>query len=595
MGWSLGLFEAGMVYTLKFEVMEDPLALILILAAPMVLYGWGGWLLGLAATRIRRKLPWRTLYGVSVLALFLLRMMGGLLPSNWGWAGGAEGAQLGWMIGGALCSFAMFRLALSARWNEDAARLSALGGQVSLLILPAFFVMFLVRGDTGSAGGGPDSGIAPEGAPNLVLVTWDTVRADTLPLYGGAGLETPHLDRLASEGLTFDRFQAVAPITGPSHASMLAGLYPPSHGLRSNGLTAPDIATPWLPQICGEHGYATAGFVSGYALRGEFGFARDFQVYDYRPVAPAWVHLVAAITMGSKVAERLLPREILPASKYIPGEVTLDRAVDWYRGTGDRPAFLWAHFFDAHHPYDPPAELRQRALARAAEGPRPLDPSVEEDWVLQRGEIERMDALLGELLVALEEKDPGLENTMVMLLADHGECFGEGGHSLNHHYSLFDATQNIVGVIRPAGGMEPRRVAQPSSQVDVMPTMLAAANLPIPEGIHGVDLGTKESLNQEDRSLYMEAFQRNLSDQRLHGWQQGGWRFVRSLAGEEWLFRVGETPQENHLDTQGERANALRAGLDEFLSKVEITEGIDNATEADHQYLEDLGYGSAED
>jgi arylsulfatase A-like enzyme len=118
--------------------------------------------------------------------------------------------------------------------------------------------------------------------PNVVVITWDTIRADVLPLYGGTGLETPVLDALASRSTVFEKMSAVAPITGPSHASILTGVVPPSHGLRSNGTSQISHDTQTAAEMFAAAGYATGGFISAYPVRGNIGFDRGFDVFDDR-------------------------------------------------------------------------------------------------------------------------------------------------------------------------------------------------------------------------------------------------------------------------------------------------------------------------
>jgi len=586
-GWSLGSFEAGLVYSLKQEVVEDPVFMVMVPLVPMVIYGVLVGLIGKMADMAKLRIPWTLVWLVGLVALYLLRAWGGLSPANWSWAGNTMGVNWMWAIPGTIFAFLL--------WSKPhllSARTVNTVGWLSGLSLPALWMVFAFRGDIDVVGTGPDIEPQDMSAPNVVLITWDTVRADTLPLYGGGGLDMPNLDRIAKDSLVFDNFHAVASITGPAHASILSGLYPPTHGVRSNGLTSPILSIPRLPRLLADGGYAVGAFVSGYSLKGAFGFDRDFQIYDYRPVANPTTRFLAGVVFSCKLAERLLPRDLMPNSKYIPGEVTLQRATDWLAGTADRPAFLWAHFFDAHHPYDPPEELRSRALERSAEGPHAVDPEVEHELVMQRAEIERLDILLGQLLEQLDKKDPGLRNTVIALVADHGECFGEGGHVLNHHYSLFDATQRIVCVIRPAGGVEARRISTTSSQIDLMPTLLELSGHPVPADLHGRSL---LAANDSERGIYMEAFQRNLGEKRMHGWLRGDWKFVRTLGGAEFLYRSGEGLEQNLIDQNRELAAELSGELDQFLVTVVVNQGADNQTEVDRMLLEGLGYADTEE
>jgi arylsulfatase A-like enzyme len=442
------------------------------------------------------------------------------------------------------------------------------------------------------AAAGARAAFAPD---HLVLVTWDTVRADSLPLFGGEGLDTPHLDELARGVFRFERALAVAPITGPAHLSLLTGLYPPQHGLRSNGDPAPPARGPHLAELLRGAGYTTAGFVSNLALMRRSGFDRGFDTFDDRPSAPPSARFLSLARLGSIFLQRVLPAELTAVAHQTPGEVTLARAQSWIERTRG-PSFLWTHFYDAHAPYAPPEPFRSRTRARAAEGARAADPAAQEDWIAQRGEIELLDDLLGRLVASLERRDPGLRSTLVVVVADHGECFGEGGLR-GHHQSLLHATQHVPLVVRPAGA--PRAglaVDVPVSQVDLLPTLLGFVGLPPPPECAGIDLFELLEHGDPDaaaeRGFYFEAFQRALGPRRQQGWQQGSLKYLRDLAGGERLLRIGEQGEEPSDDP--ELLAWMREQLDRWLAANPALDG--NAAEQgqsrfDAEALQALGYG----
>src|SRR6266851_4875983 len=114
---------------------------------------------------------------------------------------------------------------------------------------------------------------------NLLLVTIDTVRADHLGAYGYRAAETPALDRLAHEGVRFDRAESAVPLTLPSHATILSGLMPPHHGLRNNGAGRFPEDRSTLATTLSAAGYRTGAFVGSFVLDHRFGLARGFEVY----------------------------------------------------------------------------------------------------------------------------------------------------------------------------------------------------------------------------------------------------------------------------------------------------------------------------
>ncbi|MBL8842468.1 MAG: sulfatase [Planctomycetes bacterium] len=447
---------------------------------------------------------------------------------------------------------------------------------------------------------GTPAALAADAPERIVLVTWDTVRADVLPLFGGSGLATPHLDRLAAEGLLCERATAVAPITGPAHLSLLTGVEPPRHGLRSNGDPAPAPAAPHLAERLQQAGFATAGFVSNLALMRRSGFDRGFDLFDDRPAAPPLDRLVSLARLGSIFLQRLLPAELAAAAHQTPGEETLARALAWL-ATAPPRAFLWTHFYDAHAPYSPQEPYASRTRARAAEGLCAVDPRAQADLVAQRGEIEQLDELLGRLRAALERADPGLQRTLLIVVADHGECFGEGGLR-GHHQSLLHATQHIPLLVRPHGAhpqaaaLAGTRVSEPTSQLDVLPTVLAALSLPAEPEAHGVDLLALAAGGEAPaRGFYLEAFQRALGERRQQGWSESGWKYLRDLAGHEQLLRLDAHGREEVVDDP-ERLALLRARLDAWIADHPAASAAATGTErgaldrADAEALKALGY-----
>lgn len=447
----------------------------------------------------------------------------------------------------------------------------------------------------------PPEADAPVGAPNLVLVSWDTVRADVLDLYGGSGAPTPNLSQLAAEGIVCEDAVAVASITGPSHASMLTGRYPPVHGMRSNGATGLDDAIPTLPEMLSEAGYHTGGFVSAYPVLGKFGFARGFEIYDDRLPASGAVLL-------SKLGRRnflwlQLASLVLPSAPdaSISAEQVNERVGDWLAGLAELeeedPFFLFVHYYDAHGPFTPEDPWRTAALEAAPLArPQAVDPTVEDEMTLYRAEISQLDAQFGALREMLERQDPGLENTLILLTSDHGECFGEGGIVLNHTASLHEATQHVPMVLRwPDAAGAGARIRATATHLDVLPTLLRAASIAPSADFAGPGIPLQELRPPEGkrRQVYMEAQQRHLGAERKIGWRTGFRKLVRWTDGREelWGFAVGETEGVDRSSVEAEIAALLRTALDVFLDGIEpsLGEFVELGAE-DARALDALGY-----
>ncbi|MDG1484539.1 MAG: sulfatase-like hydrolase/transferase [Myxococcota bacterium] len=268
--------------------------------------------------------------------------------------------------------------------------------------------------------------------PDIVLVTWDTVRADRVD-----GLAT--WEGLAAEGITFSEARSPVPITLPAHATMMTGRYPPSHGARDNGRFTIDTDAPMLAEALSEAGYQTAGFVSAPVLGRTTGIARGFSVFDDAVSAP-----------------------------YRPADQTVDAALAWLdRRDPARPVFLWVHLFDAHRPW-----LPTRAAWEAAGGDA------------YAAEIASVDAATGRIAAALSD------NALLALTADHGEGLGEHGEE-THAWFAYDSTLAIPLLLWWGAGLDLGErggtITAPATLADLSPTLRRLAGLP-PIATDGADL-----------------------------------------------------------------------------------------------------------
>ncbi|HEX5041429.1 MAG TPA: sulfatase-like hydrolase/transferase [Candidatus Polarisedimenticolaceae bacterium] len=284
---------------------------------------------------------------------------------------------------------------------------------------------------------------------HLVLVTLDTVRADRLGAYGRKDGGTPWLDGLARRGTVFERAYTAAPLTLPAHVSILTGRYPTTTQIHLNGETGLPASVPTAAEILSQHGFFTGAAVGGYPVAGRFPTRRGFDTYD------------DALRVGA--AGEALER---PASQVVHAAL---RALS---SSGERRVFLWVHLFDAHDPYEPPSPFRERFAGD-----------------LYQGEIASMDAALANLGPVVE-KALG-KDVLWVVVADHGESLGEHGEE-THGYFLYDATLRVP-LLLAGPGVEPGAVvSDPVRTVDVLPTVLARLGVPLPPGLEGTDLWSKD-------------------------------------------------------------------------------------------------------
>jgi arylsulfatase A-like enzyme/Flp pilus assembly protein TadD len=274
---------------------------------------------------------------------------------------------------------------------------------------------------------------------NVLLITLDTVRADRLGAYGYTGVETPNLDRLASEGVRFAAAGSPVPLTLPAHATILSGLLPPRHGVRNNGAERFPQEPATLATRLAAAGYRTGAFIGAFVLDRRFGLGRGFDRYDDE-----------------------IPRERaadLDAER--PGRVVTDRALAWLSEKSEKPFFAWVHLYDAHAPYAPPEPFR------TLYADRPYD-----------GEIAEVDAQVGRLLTELERLGVA-GRTVVAVVGDHGEALGEHGE-LTHGLLLYEPSLHVPLLLRappvlPKGWV----VETPVSLVDLAPTLAGLLDCPL--------------------------------------------------------------------------------------------------------------------
>ncbi len=582
MGLCIGLLESGWVLS-GVAFPGSPSVWLGFPLAGFILYGPLGWILGRLLGN-RFALPADLVFAVCVAATLALQLRRGL-PPHQNFSSGTP----------TLVFFSLLALALWV-WGRKR-ELPALLDRSAVAIFLSPFLIWLglaIFSEKPFVATNPGV-IAPTNSPNVVLVTWDTVRADTLPLWGGGGLDSPGLDQLAAEGVVFADFRSVAPITGPAHASILTGLYPPSHGMRANGQRMTDEIIPRMAELFRDHGWDTGAFVSALPVHAKFGFAEGFDYFDERRSNPPLKRLLLIARHVSNWARPFFPASMAQQRIFVPATQVVDRASNWLQDHRERPVFLWLHWYDAHTPYSPPADFLARAIARKGEGPHAADPVDEAGLIRHRAEVEQLDSALQDLRRSLEAHDPGLKNTLVFLVSDHGECFGEGGIHQAHDLSLYSATQHVPAVLRGPGVPKGTRSSARGSQVDIFPTLCALSGIPIPADIQGVNLLAE---GRSTQGRYSESWQPRLDHERQQGWELPGWSYTRAADGQEHLFALAPDGKEGPDLAQSDpaRVEEMRRQLGNFFASLpQRAAGALELTAADSATLNSLGYVGEED
>lgn len=385
--------------------------------------------------------------------------------------------------------------------------------------------------------------------PNVVLISLDTLRADSLGSYGYEHDTTPFLDELAARGVLFENAFVNTLPTTPSHATLLSSQYQESHGLlwdgRSDDTTAvermPD-SVPMLQEIMTAAGYRTLAVTDG----GNFGERQGF--------ARGWTEFLGkrakGIVTGSKTLLALLDRH-LPS---------------------DRPLFVLFHTYEVHAPYDPPAEYREMFgtlpesdFQPTAENLRAVIDTAARDLSeadlaksrrLYDAGIRFTDDRLRQLFDQLIERGLFDGDYLVVITSDHGEEFGEHGGVL-HRGLLYDELIRVpliaFGSTVPEGVVRKELV----SAIDIAPTILAAAGIPAAAGMQGRDLFSERSPSRLDDVIFSQFRNRRYAVRTPH------WKFISSGTFE--LYDLTADPGETrdvsrqHLDKVDEFRRLLEA------------------------------------
>lgn len=377
----------------------------------------------------------------------------------------------------------------------------------------------------------------------VILISIDTLRADHVHAYNSDSGPTPNLDALAADSILFRNAYSQVPLTLPSHASLLSGRLPADINMRDNiGYRFSSPNHDSMPEEFAAAGYATAGAISAYVLRGDTGLKSIFQTYDDA------IPFTAGMPMGE------LQR---------PGEKTFAAADAWLTAHEQKPFFLFVHVYEPHAPYTPPAPY-----------PQSYD-----------GEVAYTDAIVGKFLDGLKAR--GLyDRSVVVLLSDHGEGLGDHGESEHGIFLYREAIHVPLMMKLPHGDNRGSVREQPAGLIDVFPTLAALTGVRTPAGLPGRSLlGALPA----DRAVFSES-----EYARLHF----GWSDLRSLVDADHhyidaprpeLYSVAKDPGErNNLAAEDRRTvGRFRTAIAQFAKPLTAPAPV---SEEERSKLASLGY-----
>jgi len=304
----------------------------------------------------------------------------------------------------------------------------------TLTPMRVFRVLFLLCGLATAAQAGPVTKKAQP--PDVFLVTIDTLRADHLRCYGDPDIQTPALDSLAADGVRFSQAFTPSPITNTSHASILTGLLPSSHGVTDFAVPLSSDHPTWA-ELLQPQGYHAAAFIGAVILDSKQlapGFDRGFDFYDNFPERPA------TKSRWGRVERR--------------GMEVVEHAEAWLNNHRSGPRFVWLHLYDPHDPYEPPEPYASIYKER-----------------LYDGEIAYADSALGVFLAYLK-KQGWYEGALLIVVGDHGEGLGEHNED-THGIFLYDSTTHVPLLVKlPGQDAKGREVPAQVRTTDILPTVL---------------------------------------------------------------------------------------------------------------------------
>ncbi|MGA3212114.1 MAG: sulfatase-like hydrolase/transferase [Terriglobales bacterium] len=350
--------------------------------------------------------------------------------------------------------------------------------------------------------------------PDIFLITIDTLRADHVHCYGYSSVETPALDALAKEGIRFTNAFTPSPITNTSHASILTGLLPSSHGVTDFAVPL-SAAHPTVAESLQAQGYHTGAFIGAVILDSKSlapGFDRGFDFYDNFPE-------------GSETGSQTKPRWGRLERR---GMDVAQRAENWLEEHSALPHFLWVHLYDPHDPYEPPAPYS----------------ALYKDH-LYDGEIAYADSALAHFIAYLK-KSGRYDTSIIVVVGDHGEGLGEH-HEDTHGIFLYDSTTHVPLIIKlPAGRDAGTVVTAQVRTIDIVPTLLALAETPalqkqdgqsLTPYFGGKDATGRPAIGETDYPLRF------------------GWAPLRSVRNEGFKFIEAPRPELYELLTDASEAN----------------------------------------
>jgi arylsulfatase A-like enzyme/Flp pilus assembly protein TadD len=395
---------------------------------------------------------------------------------------------------------------------------------------------------------------------NLLVITLDTTRADSIGAYGNLQAATPNIDRLAENGIMFQNCYSATPLTLPSHCTIFTGRYPMAHKVRNNGTYFLRGEELTLAEILKGKGFLTFACVASFTLLSKFGLNHGFDFYD----------------------ETFQLKQIdIPYSAEIPADVIGQKFATWIEKNHSNEFFAWLHFYDPHGPYQTHAEVDKKFMNT--------------ERLKYEGEVAYVDLQIGKIISLLEAKKV-LARTIIVIVGDHGEAFGEH-KEFGHGVFCYDETLKVPLIFHnPVLFKRNMKIADRVNLADVLPSILHYFKIAIPEAVQGKSFhdlieGEKE---KQQRISYFES---------LYGLELNNWAPVMGIVADDFkyisliepeLYDLGSdsAEQANLYLSKNVLAKELEEKLQRFITDHSSTQkaGKRELNQDDFEKLRALGY-----
>lgn len=443
---------------------------------------------------------------------------------------------------------------------------------------------------------------------NVLLVTIDSLRADHTSCLDYSRDVDPRLAELGTSGASFQQAVANGPNTPASFPAILTG----AHSLTYGPYSICGDGSPFLASELQQVGFQTVGYHSNPHLGQKQNFPTGFETFNDTVEGPDQMatlkNRVEELVPNNSALYRILRRAwhyfstTSGSSAYARADTISQNAIDWITGhETDEKFFMWLHYMDVHYPFKPPEKAfeslgyvplsKRRAVSlngKMQERPDEMTEADVEDLIkLYDAEIRYTDMQIGRVIDSLDQRNL-LDNTLVIITADHGEAFGEHGRFGHHAYPYEELIRIPLVIAGPE--VASTTITQQVSLLDLPPTVLDLLNIEVPETMEGESFRPALTGESIDERIAMTIS----ASGELFGCRTSVWKYIfRWGDDEEYLFHLAADPEEskNVLDAHPDVADRFRTIITDYRTKIDAGTGSNIEYEAEvKERLADLGY-----